>query len=68
MPVEAGDVERRGAVLDLGPESIGKPILEVLKLRIEIRVLCQLKIRNFESRFPLPFSERRNCESKNDSF
>ena len=27
-----------------------------------------LKITNRESRFLLPFSERRNCESKNDSF
>ena len=34
-----------------------------------ILVLCLfLKIRNCESRFLLPFSERRNCESKNDSF
>ena len=32
-------------------------------------VLCRfLKIRNRECRFLLPFSERRNCESKNDSF
>ena len=27
-----------------------------------------LKIRNHESQFLLPFSERRNCESKNESF
>ena len=32
-------------------------------------VLCRfLKIRNRECRFLLPFSERRNFESKNDSF
>ena len=31
-------------------------------------VFCQfLKIRNCESRFLLPFSERGNCESKNES-
>ena len=32
-------------------------------------VLCRfLKIRNCESQFYLPFSERRNCDSRNDSF
>ena len=36
--------------------------------RLEL-VLCRfLKIRNHEPRFLLLFSERRNCESKNDSF
>ena len=33
------------------------------------QVLCRfLKIRNRESRFLLPFSERRNCEANNYSF
>ena len=38
------------------------------KIRYEL-VLCRfLKMRNHESQFPFPFSERRNCVSKNDSF
>ena len=37
--------------------------------RTSTLVLCRfLKIRNHESRFILPLSERRNCELKNDSF
>ena len=64
---------RRVQVCDIHGLSRRQPGFSIARTRtcrVELGlVLCRfLKIRNQEARFFLQFSERRNCESKNDSF